>query len=158
MPISKFEMYHGAVLTAIVRNPEISLKLIERDSEKHSWGMYSISSGRKDYVLLIKSTSKISDAKRTQEKYSNFTFSQEDIERLKKYADKEILVCLVCHDQHVCLLNKEEINELDILNSSKTCRISAYWRAGSELRVNSTFAQLGHKVPRNSLKNFDWGN
>jgi hypothetical protein len=90
MLISRFEMYHGAVLTAIVRNPEISLKLIERDSEKHSWGMYNILSGRKDYVVLIKSTAKISDAKRKQEKYSNFTFSQEDIGRLNKYKDKDI--------------------------------------------------------------------
>ena len=47
MSLSKFELYHGAVLTQVVRNPEMSLKLIERDSKKHSWGMYNIAAGRK---------------------------------------------------------------------------------------------------------------
>jgi hypothetical protein len=54
MAISDFEMYHGAVLTQIVRNPDVSLKLIERDSKKYAWGMYGVSSGKKDYVIFVK--------------------------------------------------------------------------------------------------------
>lgn len=156
MSISRFEMYHGSVLTQIVRNPKISLKLIERDSAKHSWGMYSIASGSKDYVIFIKSTSNIDKAKRTQEDYSGFTFALEHIERLKKHLDKSLLVCLVCHDQIICLLTKSDIEELKLLESKKSCRIAVYWKSGSELRIQSPFAELSHKVARNRLKNYDW--
>ncbi len=156
MGISKFEMYHGAVLTQIVRNPEISLKLIERDSAKHSWGMYTISSGRKDYVILIKSTAKIDKAKRTKEYYSGFNFALEHINKLNKHLDKMLLVCLVCHDQNICLLTKDDIQELKLLESKKSCRIAVYWKSGSELRVTSPFAELSHKVARNRLKNYNW--
>lgn len=156
MGISPFEMYHGAVLTEVVRNPEISLKLIERDSEKHSWGMYSIASGRSDYVLFIKSTSKINFAKRKEEYYSNFTFSLEHIGRFKKYSNKVMLLCLVCYDQNICLLTKTDIDELKLLESKKACRISVYWNPGSGLRIASSLAKLSHKVARNKLKNYDW--
>ena len=121
--------------------------------------MYNILSGKKDYVVFIKSTAKINYAKRTKENYSNFTFSQEDIERLKVYIDgKDILLCLVCHDQHICLLTKEDVNELKILDSNKPCRITAYWKTGSELRLESTFAKLRYKIPRSRLKMFAWEN
>lgn len=155
MGLSKFEMYHGAVLTEVVRNPEMSLKLIERDSEKHSWGMYSIISGNKDYVLFIKSTAQIRKGKK--EDSSKFTFSIEDIKRLKNVLGKELIVCLVCHDEHICLLTKNDINDLKILDRDKTCGISVYWKERAELRIKSPFAELGHKVPRNRLKKFEWG-
>lgn len=153
MPISKFEMYHGAVLTQVTRHPEMSLKLIERDKEKHSWGMYSISAGKSDYVIFIKSTSKINKGKLN---YSNFTFSTQDIDRLKKQTNDNIIICLVCHDEHICCLEKQDIDELRLLDSNKSCRVSVYWKKGSELTVKSAFAELGHKVPRSSLKNYEW--
>lgn len=156
MGISRFEMYHGAVLTQIVRNPEISLKLIERDSAKHGWGMYSIASGSKDYVIFIKSTSKIYKAKRTQEDYSGFTFAVEHIDKLKQHLDKNLLVCLVCYDQNICLLTQSDIEELKLLDSKKSCRIAVYWKYGLELRVISPFTELSHRVARNRLKNYDW--
>ncbi len=153
MPLSKFKMYHGAVLTEVVRNPEMSLKLIERDSQRHSWGMYAIAAGKKDYILFCKSTAKIFVGRKN---YSNFTFSVDDIRRIKEHFNQEILVCLVCHNQHICLLTKAEIEELKILDDNKSCRISVYWKQGTELTVKSTYAELSGKVARSRLKNFVW--
>ncbi|MFO7970980.1 MAG: hypothetical protein R6U40_04435 [Desulfobacterales bacterium] len=142
-----------APLTQVTRHPEMSLKLIERDKEKHSWGMYSVSAGKSDYVIFIKSTSKIN---RGKQNYSNFTFSTQDIGKLKKQTNDKILICLVCHDEHICCIEKKEIDELKLLNSNKPCRISVYWKKGSELTVKSTFAELSQKVPRKRLKNYEW--
>ena len=89
-------------------------------------------------------------------KYSNFTFSPEHIERIKKYFNKEVLICLVCHDQQICLLTKREIQGLKILDKNKSCRLSVYWKEGTELTVKSTYTELGHKVARTRLKKFEW--
>ena len=154
MSISKFEMYHGAVLSQVTRNPEMSLKLIERDKEKQSWGMYCVIAGKSDYILFIKSTSKINDGKKFT--YSNLTFSTNNLERLKKYTSKEIIICLVCHDELICYLTKSDINELKLLDSCKSCRVTVYWNKGTGLTVGSTFAKLTHKISRSRLKNFEW--
>ena len=154
MALSQFELYHGAVLTQIVRNPgNLSLKLIERDSEKHGWGMYAIGAGKKDYILVVKSTARITEGRKI---YCNFTFSVEDINLIKKYKNKELLIALVCHKNHICLLTKSDVISLTILESDKSCRLSVYWTRGSGLTVKSTFAELDHKISRNTLKNFQW--
>ena len=154
MALSQFELYHGAVLTQIVRNPgNLSLKLIERDSEKHGWGMYAIGAGKKDYILVVKSTAKVIEGRKN---YCNFTFSTEDLNLIKKYKNKELLIALVCHNKHICLLTKKDVLSLKILDSIKTCRVSAYWTKGSELTVKSTFDELNYKITRNALKNFKW--
>jgi hypothetical protein len=33
MPLSQFELYHGAVLSQIIRNPRINVKLFERNDD-----------------------------------------------------------------------------------------------------------------------------
>lgn len=154
MALSQFELYHGAVLTQLVRNPsDVSLKLIERDSEKHGWGMYVIGAGRKDYILVVKSSAKITEGRK---KYCNFTFSVHDINVINKYKNKELLISLVCHNEHICLLRKSDIFSLQILESNKPCGVSVHWTRGSELTVKSKYAELDHKIARNALKKFKW--
>ena len=154
MGLSEFELYHGAVLTQIVRNPSgVSLKLIERDSEKYGWGMYKIGAGTKDHILVVKSTTKVTKGRKN---YCNFTFSIGDINLIKKYESKDLLIALVCHDNHICLLTKSDVISLKILESDKPCRISVYCTKGSQLAVKSTFAEIDHKIGRNSLKSFQW--
>jgi len=58
MPTSKFELYHGAVLTQVVRNPGLSLKLFERTGE-HGWGEYEVSDNHQVYRLFIKTTTQV---------------------------------------------------------------------------------------------------
>ena len=45
MALLFFELYHGAVLSQIVRNPEINLKLFERNSND-GWSIYKITRSR----------------------------------------------------------------------------------------------------------------
>jgi hypothetical protein len=155
MALSNFELYHGAVLTQIVRNPsDVSLKLIERDSEKHGWGMYSIAAGSRDYILVVKSTSRIARGRKFH--YCNFTFSSTDIARIDKYETKNLLIALVCKKELIGFLVKPEIDTLKILKKKKSCRVSVYWTKGSQLTVKSSFGEVPHKISRHALKHFKW--
>lgn len=156
MSLKNYELYHGAVLTQVVRNPDVSLKLIERDNEKLGWGMYRIITDKNDCILFIKSTSRKPNKGRNNIEYSNFTFSPDDIVRLNSNFDKDLLLCLVCCDNHICLLTKDDIIELKIPESKKTCGVTVSWTKGSSLTVKSKLAKLERKIARNALKNYEW--
>jgi hypothetical protein len=153
MAINNKEMYHGSVLYHVLNNPDFSIKLIERDKKEHGPGMYEVTGNTKDYVLFIKSRSQIQG---TNPLYCAFSFLPNQIDRLRRYKDKELLVCLVCHDSHICALTRREIDELRLLQSSDACNVTVYWQKGSELKVKSKYSTLPWRIPRNRLKTFDW--
>jgi len=73
---AQFELYHGIVLSQIVRNPKINLKLIERN-DLYGWGAYEVMDNETTHRIYIKATSFIKD-RRKGEKGCNFTFSETD--------------------------------------------------------------------------------
>jgi hypothetical protein len=152
MAISKKEMYHGAVLYQVVSNPNFSLKLIERDKDEHGSGMYEVTTNTMEYVLLIKYRSQM----RLSKTCCDFTFLPTHIKSLRRYPDKELLVCLVCHDNHICALTRKDIDELKLLQSSNACAVTVSWQKNSELTVRSRYSELPWKIPRNRLKTFPW--
>jgi len=155
MSISNIELYHGAVLTQIIRNPDISIKLFERNSEE-GWGAYYVFDNLKQYLIYIKYTTNVSIGKK--KKRSTFTFSPEDIVRIKRHlGEREIMVCLVCGAEEICLLDERDLDELELLdNHSSFVAVSVSWEKGTSLSVKSRGRELSHKVPRNRLKNFAW--
>ena len=153
MSLSQFELYHGAVLAQVIRNPDITLKLFERNTDQ-GWASYYVTDNTTDYLLYIKYTSRVTFGIR--KKRCNFTFSLEDIQRLKRERDRGILLCLVCDSEEVCLLDKDDIDELGILEKGKACGISVSWTKGSSLTVKSGGRELNKKVARNRLKEFPW--
>jgi hypothetical protein len=144
--------YHGAVLYHVLNNPDFSIKLIERDKKEHGSGMYMVT-GKKDYVLFIKPRSQIQG---TDPLYCSFSFLPGQIDRLRRYRDKELLVCLVCHDAHICALTRRDIESLGLLRNNGSCGVTVYWHSGSELTVKSKYSELPWKIPRSRLKTFDW--
>jgi len=145
-------MYHGAVLYQVVSNPDFSLKLIERDKDEHNSGMYEVTTNTKDYVLYIKY--------RSQTRFGgpccDFSFLPTYINNLRRYPDKDLLVCLVCHNNHICVLTRPDLDKLGLLQGNGSCGLTVYWQKGSELTVRSKYTKLPYKIPRNRLKNFDW--
>lgn len=153
MALSKFELYHGAVLSQVVRNPGLSLKLFER-TEEHGWGEYEVSDNHHSYRLFIKSTSQVK-AGRKGRNYSNFTFSLNDIEKLRGVSGNVIL-CLVCGDKEICTLEWEDITALGLLRNLEVCNVIVSWFRGTELQVKSKYVELEYKIPRSRLRNFSW--
>jgi hypothetical protein len=154
MALSKKEMYHGAVLYHIVGNPDLSLKLFERDKEKHAMGMCEVAAGKNNYVLFIKYRSQVQT--RRGESCCDFSFLPTHIESLSKYHNKKLLVCLVCHDKHICVLERQDIDELKLLESNGARTVSVSWREGTSLTVKSGRFLVSRKIPRNRLQNFNW--
>ena len=153
MSISPFELYHGAVLSQVVRHPKTALKLIER-KDNQGWASYGVTDNAADYLLYIKYASKHAYSKK-RKKY-NFTFSPQDISRLKKKKDEKVLVCLVCGSEEICLLDNDDLKELQLWGINKYRNVSVSWIGGSSLTVRSGGNKLRHKIARNRLKNFPW--
>jgi len=175
MAISKKEMYHGAVLYQVVGNPDFSLKLIERDKEEHGYGMYEVTTNTNEYVIFIKYRNQTLGAGSTNvnsffddgnrrnvripedgRSYCTFSFLPRDIKRLNTYKDKNLLICLVCHNKHICALTQEDIEELKLLQNNGSCNVTVSWQKNSELKVKSKYSELRRTIPRNRLKNFPW--
>ncbi|MCK4798737.1 MAG: hypothetical protein KAT05_15275 [Spirochaetes bacterium] len=152
MALSKFELYHGTVLSQIVRSRGISLKLFERH-EQHGWGEYEVSDNHFSYRVIIKSSATV----RTTRKgfAANFTFSAEDINRIRNVPGS-ILVCLVCADQEICTLEMEDVHALGLLRKAEACNVIVTWSKGTALHVKSKLEKLNYTIPRNRLKTFSW--
>jgi hypothetical protein len=152
MALSEKEKYHGAVLYQVVTNPDFSLKLIKRDKKEHGYGIYEVDSDSGNHILFIKCSSRVRGKKRL---YCNFTFSSTDIGQIQKYLNnnsQELLVCLVCHDKHICALTQSDVEKLNLTPTNGSCRVSVYWEKNSELTVKSKHSELSHKVPRKKLQ------
>lgn len=153
MSLSKFELYHGAVLSQVIRNPGLSLKLFER-TEEHGWGEYEVSDNHHSYRLFIKSTSRVRVGRKDRH-YSNFSFSVNDVERLRGVSGN-VLLCLVCADEEICTLEWEDITALQLVKNREACNVIVSWSSGTELHVKSKHAELNYKIPRNKLRTFSW--
>ena len=152
MPLSKFELYHGTVLLQIVRSKGISLKLFERN-EQHGWSEYEVSDNHFSYRVMIKSTATV---RKPRNRFSsNFTFSAEDINRIRN-TPGSILVCLVCADQEICTLEMEDVHALGLLRKVESSNVIVFWSKGTALHVKSKLETLKYTIPRNRLKTFSW--
>jgi hypothetical protein len=154
MAISKFERSHGVVLSQVVRNPGLSLKLFER-REDLTWGEYEVSDNQHVYRLIIKSTENIISGRGGKTKRAQFIFTVKDINYLSSI-NSNILICLVCADEEICTLERKDIDNLGILKHDRACNVSVSWGKGTELSVKSGALDLDYKIPRNRLKTFSW--
>jgi len=159
MSLSKFELYHGAVLLQIIRNPAVNIKLIDK-SDDLEWSSYEVISKNTTHKVFVKSTSKVSISKsKSPYYYAGFSFSISDINRLRKInEDRNLLICLVCADKEICTLNWSDIDELRLLFIKESASIRISWTNGSRLRIKCRGKELESTVPRNRLKMYNWVN
>lgn len=155
MSLSRFELYHGAVLSQIIRNERASIKLVEKEGDQ-DWSAYEVSDNKRDYAIYVKSTDKITKS-RGGERRANFTFSSNDVKSILAHSkEKEIMICLVCSDQEICTLLQDDIKELSFNDEVDSHGVSVSWSKGSGLEVKSNKKSLPRKIPRARLKNYEW--
>lgn len=155
MSIPKFELYHGVVLSQIIRSPRISVKLLEKNSNLE-WSAYEITDNEITHKVFVKSTSNVRKG-RKEKRYSSFTFSASDIIKLRQIeSSKNLLVCLVCADNEVCTLGWEDIDNMRLLFEKTSTSIIVSWRENTSLHVKCRGEVLGYTIPRNRLKTFNW--
>lgn len=153
MSLAQFELYHGAVLSQIIGNPKVNVKLFERNSD-HGWGAYEVSDNETTYRVVIKATAQVRKGRKGN-CACVFTFSQADVDRLRKIeVDRHLLICLVCSDAEICTLEWGDIDRLGLLMDKSACSVSVSWAPNTGLHVKCRGVEL--VVPRNKLKNFEW--
>lgn len=156
MPVREFEMFHGAVLTKLVRGDRpLTLRLIETRPED-SWSTYRVND---EVGVLVKHSVRPRTLKREEGAVAwQFVFSAEQMEQLRQ---PETWVALVCgstnfgaRDMEVCLLAPSQVATLTDLTDGGQQSVTVKRLPGRSLRVGSARAAEALVVPRNRLD--DW--
>ena len=157
--VHQFELFHGIVLTKLVRNPKpITLRMIETNVTA-AWALYTING---DVSLLIKSSKRPKDKKKQESHTWQFTFTPDDLAKLRKLKGA-IHVALVCGDEtvttdwmQVCLIEANELNKMIDLGAStqQTIRVT-YTPPQKKLRVKGTTSADDCLVNRSRLDKWD---
>ncbi len=155
MAISKFELYHGAVLCQIIRSTLVNVKLLEK-SDDFEWSAYEITDNHITHKIFVKSTSGVRIGRKGRH-YSSFTFTESDIVKLREIqTDKNLLICLVCADQEVCTLEWHDIDLMRLLFDKEVASVIVSWNSNTRLHVKCRGTTLGYTIPRNRLKLYNW--
>jgi len=114
MSVHKFELFHGIVLTKLVRSDKpVSLRLIETEPDE-AWAAYKINDA---VVLFVKYST--SYHKRKRERSWGFVFHSTQIREIRSMqSEGDVYISLVCGSQEtgdlmrVCLLKPMDIVDL----------------------------------------------
>jgi hypothetical protein len=160
MCIREFELFHGAVLTKILRSEKpVSLRLIEtRPGE--SWSTYTLN----DSVdLLITHSKHQRPVSQNGGGFSwSFTFSQNQIRQMDSASSsRRVWVAMVCArksseegDMHVCLLKPEEIYKVINFRATQQSLTIRKPNGRKQLRVYKDRKEQ-FPVPQSRLDNWE---
>jgi hypothetical protein len=150
MPVKSFELFHGAVLTKLVRSDRpVTLRLIETGSQG-PWGMYRIN----DEVNLLLKYSTTPKAREGATRW-DFVVSRREMKELSNEATWLALVCgsseLRSTGMETCLLDPRQLKALFHL---KGWQESAYVerKQRTSLRVGPTRAGPELVIARNRVE------
>lgn len=157
MPIREFELFHGAVLTKIVRSDRpMTLRMIETKPGE-SWSAYTLNG---EITLILKHSTTPRPLKRERGSTRwQFTLSAEQIQQL---SGANSWLGLVCGSpkigkkspMEICLLDPNEIDRLVDKSSLVQQSILVKYLPGKSLRVSSTKSKE-FVVPRNRLDTWE---
>jgi hypothetical protein len=156
MAVREFEMYHGIVLTKLVRSDRpLSLKMIET-RPTNDWSTYIIN----DRVnVLIKHSLTSNSRKRQDAIVWQFAFSPEQIRQLRAPGTWTALVCGYksggTEDMEICLLDPQQIQDLIDVSSAEQQTLTVKRIEGMSLRVKSARVDKEIKIPRSRLDKWD---
>jgi hypothetical protein len=152
MPVREFELFHGAVLTKLVRaDHPLTLRMIEtRPSD--AWSTYRIN----DQVnVLIKHSLNPRSLTREKGKAWQFVFSPEQMRQIRIPSTWGALVCggktVGGSEMEVCLLAPEQLAELLDVSSNEPQSVTVKRIEGKGLRAQSPLMKNDLVVPRNRI-------
>lgn len=151
--VRQFELFHGAVLTALLRRDHpIALSMVET-MPSDSWSTYRIN----DAVNLVVTHSTTgTKQRRTNEVVWQFTFSSAQIKQIREGRAYVAMVCgspSVKAEMEVCLLDPSQIEKLIDVQSPQQQAVSV--RASSSLKVYSGRHVKEVTVAKNKYRNWE---
>ena len=141
MAVREFELFHGAVLTKLVRSDRpITLRMIETNPSE-AWSTYKVND---EVRLLVKhSTNQRVLERRSGGRSWTFVFGVDQLRQLQAgVGEKKVFAALVCGGKdvkrdvmQVCLLDDEQIGAVLDVSSTRACSLTIRYFPGKELRV-----------------------
>lgn len=160
MAVRTFEVFHGMVLTKLLRSERpITLRMIETNTAEN-WSSYVLNDAIRLFISY--STSPRAVSRPSPSRNWQFTFSPNQLRQLKaKEGDKPVYAALVCgsksysgEDMEVCLLDQEQLRSvLDFSESSESLLIRCPAGKG-QLRVIKDRTER-FLVPRNRIDKWE---
>ena len=147
MPVREFELFHGSVLTKLVRSDRpLTLRMIET-RPGDAWSTYRVND---EVSVLLKYSLNRRSLKREKAKawQWQFVFSPDQMKQLQNAVTWYALVCgskfLEDSDMEVCLLDPTQIAELLDLSSTSQQSLTVKRIEGKSLRASSP--RLGEEM------------
>jgi hypothetical protein len=157
MPVREFELFHGAVLTKIVRSDRpMTLRMIETKPGE-SWSAYTVNN---EVTLILKHSARPRKLKRERGSFRwQFTLGADQIQQL---SGANSWLGLVCGSQsigksapmEVCLLDPKDTERLVDKSSLVQQSIFVTYQPGKSLRASSPKIEE-IVVPRNRLETWE---
>lgn len=154
MPVRTFELFHGAVLTKLVRQGRrTSLCLIET-KRSDSWATYLINDA---FNLVIKHSTNLKHPKREPDAATwQFTFGPDQMKQFRTAGTRAALVCGSLdpdsREMEVCLLEHHELAQLLFLDGTWPQSVIVKRLSGRCLRVTRTRSGGELKIARDRLE------
>lgn len=161
MSVRQYELFHGAILTKLLRNEKpITLRLIER-AAGDPWSAYRVNNCCYIYVKY-RTTFRV-DSHFLEIPIFDFLFTHQDLEKLKALSKKSpIYFALMCasdktDDKHmqICFIEPTEFDQLTRDTSVDTVTISVWTQDTKSLRAKSTCIDKPLIIGRSRLDNWD---
>ena len=143
MGIKQFELFHGSVLTKLVRSDRpLTLRMIETHPDD-AWAVYTINDQVDLFIKHCASPRGLSRQKGAS--VWQFVFSSEQVAQLRDLgAGREVYSALVCGrgnlkrgDMHICLLDPEQLAKLIDLDAAAAQPITVKYLPRKMLRVSA---------------------
>ncbi|MBC8493116.1 MAG: hypothetical protein H8D43_04955 [Chloroflexi bacterium] len=159
MTIKQFELFHGAVLTKLVRSDQTrTLRMIEtRPGE--AWAVYTINDAAD---LFLKHSASARVLTREPGGFSwQFAFGPEQVSQIhERQASRQVYVGLVCGQSdakqgkmQICFLHPDELAKLIDFEDASTQSITVRYIPRRKLKVCS--GNVGLSVSQNALDQWD---
>lgn len=159
MTIQQFELFHGAVLTKIIRSDRpTSLRMFGKTDE--NLAVYTVSYNSSDVEIFIKRSVNVLPIKKKKKvigKYWNFPFTSDQISALQQLAKNQnvaiILVCgakLIKDKMEICLIKPEHFSKvMPTIENEKTLKVERMGK-NKMLRIFSS-EEVIHKEDLNEM-------
>jgi hypothetical protein len=161
MSIKAFELFHGVVLTKLIRNDNpISLSLFGRQ-EGEPWAVYRVNEA---VYFFVKSSMKARELLRPKGGVSwQFIFNNDQLRQIRELKIK-LPVCVVlvggmkdishCKNMQVCFLEPADVDELLELENDINQSLTVKYEPGKWLKIVRNRKEV-RKIARTALDNWE---
>lgn len=157
--VREFELFHGIVLTKLVRNDRPTVLRLIETNPREAWAAYTVNNEVTLYVKYRTGFRTLSHGEGGEA--WTFVFSESDLAKIRGMApETQVYVALVCGRReirggdcgmHVCLLAPDERRRLIDMEASSQQTISVKCVRGKSLRATGSLSKKELVVKRSAL-------